>query len=158
MLQTKRRFWQTAGLSGSARTDRATETWDAAFDLPASRGILGATTGGELERRIQGMTREASVASASISSPMRFPAIRSEFEKGAVYRWSTDPWARGAFALYRPGQMTELLPRSRRRKTACTSPGSTRRRGPDGWKARSSRASGPRAKCWQPSAGRGPSR
>src|SRR5262249_3794200 len=27
MLQTKRRFWQTAGLSGSARTDRATETW-----------------------------------------------------------------------------------------------------------------------------------
>ena len=57
MLQTKRRFWQTAGLSGSARTDRATETWDATFDLPASRGILGATTGGELERHLQGMTR-----------------------------------------------------------------------------------------------------
>ena len=39
-----------------------------------------------------------------------FPAIRSEFEKGAVHRWSTDPWAQGAFVLYRPGQMTELLP------------------------------------------------
>jgi len=110
MLQTKRRFWQTAGLSGSARTDRATETWDATFDLPASRGILGATTGGELERRIQGMTPEASVAFGVDLVADAFPAIRSEFEKGAVYRWRTDPWARGAFVVYRPGQMTELLP------------------------------------------------
>jgi monoamine oxidase len=113
MLQTKRRFWQTAGLSGSARTDRATETWDATFDLPpstTSRGILGATTGGELERRVQGMTPEASVAFGVDLVADAFPAIRSEFEKGAVYRWSTDPWARGAFVVYRPGQMTELLP------------------------------------------------
>jgi monoamine oxidase len=110
MLQTKRRFWQTAGLSGSARTDRATETWDATFDRPASRGILGASTGGALERRIEGMTREASVAFGVDLVADAFPAIRSEFEKGAVHRWSTDPWARGAFALYQPGQMTELLP------------------------------------------------
>jgi monoamine oxidase len=110
MLQTKRRFWQTAGLSGSARTDRATETLDATFDLPAARGILGATTGGELERHLQGMTPEASLAFGVDLVADAFPAIRSEFEKGAVRRWSTDPWARGAFVLYRPGQMTELLP------------------------------------------------
>jgi monoamine oxidase len=113
MLQTKRRFWQSAGLSGSARTDRATETWDATFDLPpsiTSRGILGATAGGELDRHIQGMTPEASVAFGVDLVADAFPAIRSEFEKGAFYRWSTDPWARGAFVLYRPGQMTELLP------------------------------------------------
>jgi monoamine oxidase len=113
MLQTKRRFWQTAGLSGSARTDRATETWDATFDRPpsiTSRGILGASTGGELERRLEGLTREASVAFGVDLVADAFPAIRSEFEKGAVHRWSTDPWARGAFALYQPGQMIELLP------------------------------------------------
>jgi monoamine oxidase len=111
MLQTKRRFWQAAGLSGSARTDRATETWDAAFDLPATRGILGATTGGsEVERRLENMTAEASMAFGVDLVADAFPAIRSEFEKGAVHRWSTDRWAQGAFALYRPGQMTELLP------------------------------------------------
>jgi len=110
LLQTKRRFWQTAGLSGSARTDRATETWDATFDLPASRGILGASTGGELERRIEGMTQGASMAFGVDLVADAFPAIRSEFEKGAAHRWSTDPWARGAFVLYRPGQMTELIP------------------------------------------------
>jgi len=110
MLQTKRRFWQSAGLSGSARTDRATETWDATFDVPASRGILGATAGGEADRHVEGMTMETSVAFGVDLVADAFPAIRSEFEKGAVYRWSAAPWARGAFALYRPGQMTELLP------------------------------------------------
>jgi len=110
MLQTKRRFWQTAGLSGSARTDRATETWDATFDRPTSRGILGATTGGDLEGSLQGLTPEASVARGVDLVADAFPAIRSEFEKGAVHRWTTDPWARGAFVLYRPGQVTELLP------------------------------------------------
>jgi monoamine oxidase len=110
MLQTKRRFWQTTGLSGSARTDRATETWDATFDLPASRGILAATTGGELERSIQGSTLQASLASGVDLVADAFPAIRSEFEKGAVYSWSTDPRALGAFAMFRPGQLTELLP------------------------------------------------
>jgi len=110
MLQAKRRFWQNAGFSGSARTDRATETWDATFDMPSSRGILGATTGGELERRVQGLTPEASVKFGVDLVADAFPAMRSEFEKGAVRAWTTDPWARGAFVLYRPGQMTELLP------------------------------------------------
>ena len=102
LLQTKRRFWQTAGLSGSARTDRATETWDATFDQPAARGVLGASTAGEPGPDV--MRGVDLVADA-------FPAIRSEFEKGTVHRWSADPWARGAFALYGPGQMTGLLPR-----------------------------------------------
>jgi monoamine oxidase len=110
MLQTKRRFWQTAGLSGSARTDRATETWDAGFDLPVSRGLLGATTGGELEQHVRRSTLEEGLAFGVDLVADAFPAIRSEFEKGMVYRWTVDPWARGAFAQYRPGQLTEVLP------------------------------------------------
>jgi monoamine oxidase len=102
LLQTRTRFWQTAGLSGSARTDRATETWDSTFDQPASRGILGASTAGD---------QEATLALGIDLVADALPGIRSEFEKGTVYRWSTDPWARGAFALFRSGQMTELPPR-----------------------------------------------
>ena len=95
LLQTKRRFWQAAGLSGSARTDRATEIWDATFDIPANRGILAVSTRSDSER---GMATGVDLAADA------FPAIRSEFEKGTQYHWSTDPWARGAFALYGPGQ------------------------------------------------------
>jgi monoamine oxidase len=111
LLQVKRPFWKAAGLSGSARTDRATEIWDAANDQTASsRGILAATASGEMGRRALGMTPEASLSVGVDVVADAFPGIRSEFEKGAVYRWSAEPWTRGAFAVYRPGQMTTLMP------------------------------------------------
>ena len=111
VLQAKRPFWKTAGLSGSARTDRATEIWDAADNKAApSRGILAATAGGEIGRRARGMTPEASLSLGVDLVADAFPAIRSEFEKGAVHHWSAEPWARGAFAVYRPGEMTTLMP------------------------------------------------
>jgi monoamine oxidase len=111
LFQVKRPFWKAAGLSGSARTDRATEIWDAVNEETASsRGILAATAAGEMGRRTLGMTPEASLSVGVDLVADAFPGIRSEFEKGAVYRWSTEPWARGAFAVYRPGQMTTLMP------------------------------------------------
>ena len=111
LIQTKRPFWKAAGLSGSARTDRATEIWDAASDqMTSSRGILAATTGGEMGQRTLGMTPEASLSLGVDLVADAFPGIRSEFEKGAVYRWSSEPWTLGAFALYGPGQMTTLMP------------------------------------------------
>jgi monoamine oxidase len=111
LIQVKRPFWKAAGLSGSARTDRATEIWDAASDQTASsRGILAATTGGEMGRRTLGMTPDATLSLGVDLMADAFPGVRSEFEKGASYRWSTEPWTRGAFALYRPGQMTTLMP------------------------------------------------
>jgi len=39
-----------------------------------------------------------------------FPKIRAEFEKGIAYRWSLDPWSRGAFAVFHPGQMASIMP------------------------------------------------
>src|SRR2546430_12324154 len=39
-----------------------------------------------------------------------FPGIREDFERGVSKSWDQDPWARGAFAYLRPGQMLSLLP------------------------------------------------
>jgi monoamine oxidase len=36
--------------------------------------------------------------------------VRREFEVGATKCWDEDEWARGAYAWYRPGQMSTLLP------------------------------------------------
>jgi monoamine oxidase len=36
------------------------------------------------------------------------PQIREEFEVGASHAWYGDRWARGAFALFEPGQQTRL--------------------------------------------------
>jgi monoamine oxidase len=111
LLQVKRPFWKAAGLSGSARTDRATETWDASSEQTASaRGILAATSAGRMVGPASGTTSAASLSTGVDLVADAFPRIRSEFEKGVVYRWSAEPWTRGAFAVYRPGQMTTLMP------------------------------------------------
>ena len=101
LLQVKRPFWKAAGLSGAARTDRATEISDATNEqIGSARRILAATTEGGT----------ASVAAGVDLVAEAFPAIRSEVEKGTVHHWSAEPWTRGAFAIYRPGQMTTLMP------------------------------------------------
>ena len=104
LLQVKRPFWKAAGLSGAARTDRATDISDATNEqigqIGSTRRILAATMAGGTASVAAGVDRVAEA----------FPAVRSEVEKGTVHHWSAEPWTRGAFAVYRPGQMTTLMP------------------------------------------------
>jgi monoamine oxidase len=115
LLQSRSRFWRSADLSGSARTDRATEVWDSTFDQVTSmRGILGASVGGGsaggVGRRVLDMTAEESLRFGIDLVADAFPAIRSQFEKGFVQRWALDPWSRGAFPVFKPGEMSTLMP------------------------------------------------
>jgi monoamine oxidase len=81
LLQSKHRFWRSAGLSGSARTDRTTEIWDATFDQTASvRGILGASTGGSSGRTVLGMTPDESLKFGSSLVAVALPSIQAELE------------------------------------------------------------------------------
>ena len=113
LLQVKRPFWKAAGLSGSARTDRATEIWDAASDQPASsRGILGATAagGGARARHIRRASPRASISSRTLfpGYDPRSKRARSPVERGPLV-------ARGVRRV-RPGQMTTLVPVIAQRK------------------------------------------
>jgi monoamine oxidase len=111
LLQAHSRFWRSADLSGSARTDRATEVWDSTFDqVNSSRGILGASFGGEVGRTVLDMTAQDSLTFGIGLVADAFPAIRSQFEKGFIQRWALDPWSRGAFPVFKPGEMSTLMP------------------------------------------------
>jgi monoamine oxidase len=111
LLQSRSRFWRSDDLSGSARTDRATEVWDSTFDQVTSRrGILGASVGGRVGRTVLDMTAEDSLRFGVGLVADAFPAIRSQFEKGFVQRWALDPWSRGAFPVFKPGEMSTLMP------------------------------------------------
>jgi monoamine oxidase len=111
LLQARSRFWRSADLSGSARTDRATEVWDSTFDQVTSRrGILGASFGGGVGRAVLDMTAQDTLTFGIGLVADAFPAIRSEFEKGFVQRWALDPWSRGAFPVFKPGEMSTLMP------------------------------------------------
>ncbi len=111
LLQARSRFWRADGLSGSARTDRATEIWDSTYDQPSSaRGVLGASVGGEPGRPLRDLPLEDSLRFGIGLVAEAFPAIRQQFEKGYVQRWALEPWSRGAFAVFKPGEMSTLMP------------------------------------------------
>ena len=38
------------------------------------------------------------------------PAMIENFEGGASKCWDRDPWTRGGYAWFKPGQMTAMLP------------------------------------------------
>jgi monoamine oxidase len=116
LLQCGRRFWNSAGLNGSARTDQPAEIWDCTYDIPATRGILGATVGGTAAALTEKMTLEESVVFGKEAAARAFPELPLNFEKGVAYRWGVERWSRGAFAVCRPGQMTAFMPEMARRE------------------------------------------
>jgi monoamine oxidase len=110
LLQSRDRFWNRAGLNGSARTAHA-EIWDSAYDRQGpARGLLGATAGGAVGRKFMDMTDAQSLQYGIDLVADAFPGIRSAFEKGVVHQWAQDRWSRGAFVAFAPGQMTALVP------------------------------------------------
>jgi len=110
LLQSRTRFWHGAGLSGYARTDRPAEVWDCTYDQPATPGILGATVGGAVGRQMLVMSPEVSVRFGVETVAGAFPGIRTQFQQGVAHQWALEPWSRGAFAVFHPGQMTSMMP------------------------------------------------
>jgi monoamine oxidase len=110
LLQCRTNFWQQEGFSGTARSDAPAEMWDCTYDLDATRGILGATVGGEIGRTLTNMTRTRAIAYGLNIVGRTFPAARTSFQTGVAYRWARDAWAGGAFAVFHPGQMSAMMP------------------------------------------------
>jgi monoamine oxidase len=110
LLQSRSRFWEASGLSGSARTDQPAEIWDCTYDLPADRGVLGATVGGEMGQRVRSLSPPETVRFGVDVVARTFGGLATQFEKGTAIRWAQDPWSRGAFAVFYPGQMTSTMP------------------------------------------------
>ena len=108
LLQMRTRFWENEGLSGTARTDDPAELWDATYDIPEDAGILGVTAGGAIGEQLKPLTEAQALKAGTDLATRTFPGAGRAFQRGTVMRWSNDPWARGAFAVFRPGQMTTL--------------------------------------------------
>ncbi len=108
LLQTKTRFWHADGLSGTARSDQPAETWDAAYDQLADRGLIAATVGGALGRALADLASERAVQRGVELVTEIFPRLRAAFDRGVACAWAAEPWSRGAFAVFHPGQMSAM--------------------------------------------------
>ncbi|MEF8817850.1 MAG: NAD(P)/FAD-dependent oxidoreductase [Salinibacter sp.] len=102
-VQTRERFWEEKGLSGFARTDHPMEIWDASYGQPGRRGILMAYLRDGLAREVAARSEEERVRFAVNAIADVFPRVRDTFDGAATLVWDEDPWTRGAFATFRPG-------------------------------------------------------
>ena len=103
LLQSRDRFWNRAGLNGSARTARA-EIWDCAYDRQGqARGLLGATAGGAVGRKFMDMTRRPEPGIRSRSRRRRFSWDTIRFRKGRRSPVGARPLVARRLRRVRPG-------------------------------------------------------
>ncbi len=110
-LQSRRKFWLDERLEGRAVTDYPRlSIVDGTSNQSGKRGILRASMGGPEARHMAAMKESERISSVLKVMEIVHPHIRENFEGGVSKCWDEDEWARGAYAWFRPGQMTELLP------------------------------------------------
>lgn len=110
-LQSRREFWNEEGLGVSAYTDLPVMAIiNSTLNQPGTRGILESYSAGEHARAATAMNESERLRFTLAQVEKVYPGIRKNFEGGASVAWDEDRWARGAYAWFKPGQMSEFLP------------------------------------------------
>lgn len=110
-LQSRKEFWTTEGLGISAYTDLPIMAIvNSTLNQRGSRGIIESYSAGAHARRITRMNESDRINFTLGEIEKVYPGIRKNFEGGASVSWDEDKWARGAYAWFKPGQMSGLLP------------------------------------------------
>ncbi len=77
---------------------------------PGARGIVEAFVTGPQARALAQMDEAACVRAVRAQVARVIPGADGAVERAAVYAWDRDPWARGDYAWFRPGQVRAFLP------------------------------------------------
>jgi monoamine oxidase len=111
-LQTRTRFWAKDGLSGFGYTDLAgyLQVWEHGQGQRGPRGLLVAYSKMAGARQFDGLDEERRLAAAAAAVGHVHPGLAGEVEGGVSKSWDEDPWARGAWAMWRPGDVARLAP------------------------------------------------
>ena len=105
-LQTRARFWEDRGENGFATVDQPLEIWSPTWNQPGRRGILQAYVYEDLARKVcAGSEADRIRFALEVMEPVH-PGLAASYEGGVAKCWDEDPWARGAYTLYRPGEIT----------------------------------------------------
>ncbi|HUF37308.1 MAG TPA: flavin monoamine oxidase family protein [Anaerolineales bacterium] len=111
-LQCRRRFWEQDEdiTGGGTTTDLAVRNlYYPEHGRETGRGVLLASyTWSEDAQRWGSLTEHDRLSQAIENVAQIHPQILEEFEVGASWMWHDDEFAGGAFALFDPGQQTQL--------------------------------------------------
>ena len=109
-LQVGSRFWERDGLSGFAVTDHPLEIFHASFGQTSNRGILLGYLHESLARKVDELGRHEGIDYALNLMCEAFPGLQDEVQRTEVFSWDAEPWARGAVALWKPGDIRTHYP------------------------------------------------
>lgn len=110
-VQSRSEFWAREGLGISAYTDLPIMAIiNSTLNQPGARGVLESYSAGENGRAVARMKEGERIAFTLGQMERVYPGVRKNFEGGASVCWDEERWARGAYAWFKPGQMSDLLP------------------------------------------------
>jgi monoamine oxidase len=108
-MQTRSRFWELPGCgSGTLPIELALPHARvlSAYNQPGLRGILEVYLAGQRARAFDEQDTSLGVQSLVNEIGETFPQAPSSLEGSSAISWDREPWARGAYAFFRPGQLT----------------------------------------------------
>lgn len=109
-LQFKTRAWEQSGLSGYGLSDLPIQnTYSPTLNQQGTPGILTSYTGGQRALDLSAMNESDRESFVLRQMGNLFSGLTGQ-QTGTSQIWHEDPFARGAFAYFEPGQMTTLLP------------------------------------------------
>jgi len=108
-LQADRRFWRERGESGSVQTDLPMGgVRDESDGLPGGAGILGLYATRAAAEQLARMSEAERLQRALAHAETLHPGMAQHVVACASKAWDSDPFARGAYAWFSPGQLTRF--------------------------------------------------
>ena len=108
-LQVRERCWGAA--DAAIPTDLPMMyALDATSGQPGRRAVFEALMTGRAARRTAVLSPEERMEWVRGQAERVHPGLSPRFEHGISYAWDDDPWARGDYAWFAPGEMRAFLP------------------------------------------------
>lgn len=105
------RFWLARGESGTADTDLPIgRVRDETEGQNGTAGVLGIYDTRAQAKKLAKLNREQRVQAMLADVEDVHPGMKDHFVAGASKAWDEEPYQLGAYAYFKPGQLTGLLP------------------------------------------------
>jgi monoamine oxidase len=109
-VQVRTRLWTKQGSSGTVATDLPIMyVNNQSVTQPGPRGILEAYTAGVHARQRGAMSTADRQRDTLANLDLVFPGLSKQLVAYETKDWTADPWARGGYCAFEPGQMDRWL-------------------------------------------------
>jgi monoamine oxidase len=104
-FQVSRRYWESEGLNGFGSSDKNFEVWHPTYGKPGHRGLLQSYYFEDYARRLDELSEGDRIERMIGDMDEVHPGLRQYLETVVTKSWADDPWQKGAYVVYHPGQI-----------------------------------------------------